>query len=112
MEDGTSSKVLKIDIKHSNEHGGAEMGNALLTGASLYLIPGVADSDVSIDVSMDGVTSNYQGELVVAQGMGANSMVDKTKYTEDSALNLMKNLIKNAVDKFTLAYLEKNKKEI
>ncbi len=110
IEDETSNKVLKIDIKHSNDHGGAEMGNAILTGASLYLIPGVADSVVDINVSMDKVSSDYQGELIVAQGMGASAMIDKAKYTEDSAFNLMKNLIKNAIDKFTLVYLEDSQK--
>lgn len=107
VEDDTSINIMKIDILHNNAYGGAELGNAVLTGASFYLIPGVADSDVNISVSMNGVKSDYQGEMIVAQGLGADSMVDRAKYTEESPLNLMKNLIKNAVDKFTVVYLEK-----
>jgi len=106
-EDNSSDRILKVDIVHSNDHGGAELSNALLTGASLYLIPGVADSDVSIDISIGDFTTNYKGELIVAQGMGASSMIDKEKYKEDQPLNLMKNLIKNAIDKFTTAYMKK-----
>ncbi len=109
-EDNNSSKILKVDITHTNDHGGAEMANAMLTGASLYLIPGVADSDVNINVSIGEISSNYKGELIVAQGLGANSIVDKTKYTEDTPLNLMKDLIRNAIDTFTLVYLENSDK--
>lgn len=109
VEDESSSKILKIDIRHSNAGAGAELGNALLTGASLYLIPGVTDSVVDIGVSLDGKSSNYQGELVAVQGLGASSMIDKTKYTEDAPLNLMKDLIKNAIDEFTVVYLKKQK---
>lgn len=107
VEDDTSINIMKIDIVHNNAHGGAELGNAVLTGASFYLIPGVADSDVNISVSMNGIKSDYQGEMITAAGLGADSMIDKTKYTEESPWNLMKNLIKNAVDKFAVVYLEK-----
>jgi hypothetical protein len=106
IEDEKAEKTLKVDITHSNDGGGAEMANAVLTGASLYLIPGVADSEVSIDVSIDDLSTNYKGELIVAQGMGASAMIDKEKYTEDTPLNLMKNLIKNAINKFTITYLK------
>lgn len=109
VEDSASTNVLNIDIVHSNEHGGAEMGNAVLTGASLYLIPGVADSNVDINISMNGVKNSYRGELVIAQGLGASSMIDKDKYIEDHPLNLMKNLLKNAIDEFTLVYLKEEK---
>lgn len=109
VEDESSNNILKIDIIHSNAHGGAELGNAMLTGASFYMIPGVADSDVNITVSMNGISNSYQGELVMAQGLGADSMVNKTKYTEDSPRNLMKVLIKNAVNKFSIVYLTNRK---
>lgn len=105
FENNTSKNVLEIVIKHHNDHGGAEIANAVLTGASLYLIPGVADSDVDINISMNGISSNYQGELVLSQGIGADAMIDKTKYKEDNVLNVTKNLIKNAMDKFTTVYL-------
>lgn len=109
VEDDSSNNIMKIDVVHSNAHGGAELVNAVFTGGSLYLIPGVADSDVNISVSMHGISSDYQGEMVLASGLGAESMVDKAKYVEDSPLNLMKNLIKNAIDKFTVVYLNTNK---
>ena len=104
-EDNTSINTLNITVKHHNDHGGAEMANAVVTGLSLYLIPGVADSDVDINISMNGVSSNYKGELVVSQGMGADAMIDKTKYKEDNAFNITKDLLRNAMNKFTSIYL-------
>jgi hypothetical protein len=105
FEDDTAKNTLNITIKHHNDHGGAEMANAVLTGSSLFLIPGIADSDVDINISMNGISSNYKGELVVAQGLGAASMIDKNKYKEDNAFNITKDLMRNAMDKFTKIYL-------
>ncbi len=43
--------------------------------------------------------------LIVAQVMAGASMIDKKKYQEDNVLNITKNLIRNAMDKFTTVYL-------
>ena len=107
-EDNESSNVMKIDILHRNDHGGAELLNATLTGASLYLIPGVADSEVDINVSMNNVSSFYIGEMIVAQGIGSAAMIDDEKYIEDNPQNLMKNLLRNAINKFTEKYINEN----
>lgn len=107
-ESNDADHTLKVDIKHSNAHGGAEMLGAMLTGASLYIIPSVADSDVDITISMDEIINTYKGELVVAQGSVSRAMIDANKYTADEPLNLMTNLIDNALNEFTIVYL-KNK---
>lgn len=109
-EDNNSKNILDITIKHHNDHGGAELGNAFLTGFTLGIIPGVADSDVDINISMNGISSEYKGELVVAQGMAGASLIDKKKYQEDNILNITKNLIRNAMDKFTTVYLSSSGK--
>ncbi len=95
IEDATSNNIMKINVLHSNGHGGAELAGAAITGASLYLIPSVADSDVDIEVSVGEIKNNYKGELVVSQGMAGDALIDKTKYQSDIPLNLLKNLIKN-----------------
>lgn len=105
-EQSNAAKTMKIDILHRNDHGGAELAGAMLTGATLYLVPGVADSDVDITISMDNVSTKYTGELIVAQGMASSSLVDKQKYVQDSPMNLMKNLLQNAVNEFTTVYLK------
>lgn len=106
VENNSSSEVLHVDIKHSNEDGSSEMTGAFFTGLTLYLIPSVADSVVDITVSMNNVTSRYTGELVVAQGLGSRAFIDDGKYTTDKPQNLMKNLIKNALDQFTVEYMK------
>lgn len=109
-ENNSSSQVLHVDIKHSNEDGSAEMTGAVLTGLTLFLIPSVADSVVDITVSMDNVTSTYTGELIVAQGLGSRAFIDDDKYTTDKPQNVMKNLIKNALDQFTVEYMKQKSK--
>lgn len=109
-EQSNASKTMKVKIVHHNDHGGVEMASAVLTGATLYLVPGVADSDVDITISIDNVSTKYNGELVVAQGMASGALVNKQKYVEDSPMNLMKNLLQNALNQFTEVYLKETVK--
>ncbi len=105
-ENNESSQILQIGIQHSNDNSGLELTGAFITGLSLYLIPSVADSNVDITISSNEIKSTYKGELVVAQGMAHNSLIDKNKYTENEPLKVMKDLLKNALDQFTSIYLK------
>lgn len=106
VENNTSNHTLKIDIMHSNPHAGLGFLGATLTGLSLYAIPSIADSDVNITVSSDEIKNTYNGELVVAQGSVSSAMIDANKYTADKPNNLLTSLIKNALDEFTIVYLQ------
>lgn len=106
----SSTQVIKIDIQHSNNHPGAELIGAMITGASLYIVPSKADSDVKIIVSTDGITNEYNGELVITQGLASSSFIDNKKYTEGEPEDILRNLIMNAVDEFTLVYLKNKSK--
>lgn len=110
VENNTSSHTLKIDIVHSNPNAGLGFLGATLTGLSLYAIPSVADSEVNITVSSDGINNTYNGELIVAQGSVSRAMIDANKYTADEPNNLLTTLIKNALDEFTIVYLHNQPK--
>jgi hypothetical protein len=103
-ENENSDDIMNISIKHHNEDGGLELLNAVLVGLSLYVIPGVADSYVDITISLNNVSNTTVGELVVSQGSIASEMVDKEIYIEEDGQNLMKNLIQNALDEFSIKY--------
>ena len=109
VEETNATKKMKIDILHHNDNGSVEIVGAMLTGASFYVIPSRTDSDVDITISMDDITTKYTGEMGVVGGLVASSLIDEKKYTKDNPMNLMKNLIKNAVGQFTENYLKQHK---
>jgi hypothetical protein len=105
-ENQNSEEILYVDIEHKNENGFLEMTGAFLTGASLYLIPTSASSDVIITIrSSKGVSNIYKGEMIVSQGFAGNSLIDSNKYIKDKPQSLLKNLIKNAFDEYSNIYM-------
>ncbi len=103
-ENNESSQVLQVNIKQSNDNLGLELTGVFISGLSLSLIPSVADDNVDITISSNGVKSEYKGELVLALGLVSSLLIDKNKYTESE--NAMKDLLKNALDDFTSIYLK------
>jgi hypothetical protein len=100
-ENQNSEEILYVDIEHKNENGSLEM-----TGASLYLIPTSASSDVIITIrSSKGVSNIYKGEMIVSQGFAGNSLIDSNKYIKEEPQSLLKNLIKNAFDEYSNIYM-------
>ena len=106
VNDENSTNILQIDIFHSNDNGVLELVGAAVTGASLYIIPSGATTDVTIKISLNEFKTKYEGELGFAGGMAQSLLVDKSKYTVGSSRSILNQLIINALDEFTIAYLK------
>jgi hypothetical protein len=104
--DENATNTLIVHIKHSNENGAGDMMGAVLTGASFYIIPSTAKSDVTILISLNGLETIYKGEIGVAQGLAKSSMIDKEKYEVSSPAEVLMKLTNYALDEFTIAYLK------
>ncbi len=107
----SSDRVLKIKIQHANDDAIFEQIFVNLLRVSYYLLPFnlgsiITDSDVKITITLDDISSTYKGELVTAYGLIGMVMVSSNdEYATDRSKNVLKNLIKNALDKFTVEYL-------
>ena len=99
-EELSSNKTLNINVKNIGESSIPAVSGAVLTGLTLGLTPNVIDRVIIINIQLDGVESTYKGEIIHTQGTGS---VDE-EYTEDYSINLVKNLVKNALDEFTVKY--------
>lgn len=107
FRDENATNILHVDIIHSNDNGVLEMLGAVITGISYSVIPNEATSNVLIKISLNGVETEYRGELGVAQGMARSALIDKSKYTVGDSQFILNGLIINALDEFTIAYLNK-----
>lgn len=106
LRDENARDTLHIDIVHSNDNGALEMSGAIITGASFFIIPGRATSDVTITITLNEFSTEYKGEIGVAQGIAKSALIDKEKYTVSNADNVLNVLIANALNQFATAYLK------
>ncbi|MDO9206749.1 MAG: hypothetical protein Q7T91_00725 [Sulfuricurvum sp.] len=100
IEESNSSKTLKINVKNVSVSGSAGKGGAVATGLTLGIVPYIADQVIIVNIQLDDFESVYEGEAVHTMGSGFAG----EKYTEDYNFNLVKNLVKNALDEFTVKY--------
>lgn len=105
IEQENSEYIMNIEIQHTDDNPGAELLGAVITGLSLYIIPSTGSSDVDININIDDIATSYYSEQMIAQGLIGPAFVDNEKFTEGNSSNVFKNILKDAIEKFTNVYI-------
>lgn len=100
IQNANANKILKIHVENLNENATLAYSGAVLTGLTLGFSPNIIDRVIVVNIQLDGIESSYQGEIIHTQGTGSAGK----NYTQDYSINLVKNLVKNALDEFSLKY--------
>lgn len=98
-EDSTSEATLKIDIQHIYENNSAGLASAAFTGLTLGIIPSIIDRDSIITIQLKDIKHEYLGTR-----MTSTARPSMNKYSEGYSSDILKNLVKNALNEFNVKY--------
>lgn len=106
VDNSNSNKILMIHVENISENSSITLSGAAFTGLTLGSIPNIIDRVVIVNIQLDDQKSTYKGEIIHTQGTGFAG----DNYTEDYSINLVKNLVKNALNEFTVKYYKNQHK--